>query len=489
MARRTILVLAVLLVAAAPLAAQEAGIFSDKPKPKSPVPDETTQKEAMRLVGEVYKADYDAAKTPEARQTLARKLLQAAAEATEPANRYVLLKVARDVAAQAADADLAFQTVDALAAAYSVDAAALKLEALETASRAAVSPEQLAAVVEGGLALVDQAAARDDFETTARLGRFTLAAARRTRDTKLVARVVARNRELEKAARAFRKVKTALETLQKSPGDPKANQTVGHYLCLVKGDWDKGLPMLALGSDETLKALAVQELKGAADAPAQATLGDGWWDLAQTEQGPAKARLQDRAKLWYTKALPNLTGLAKAKVQKRLEEEEPAAEGAKKKPEHYLAPENIKNVAFLSLVRSSQSWQKDAGVSLQVEKVPDGYRILCRANPALGTRSIVFYREDVTSKRMIAVVTVEKGDFTVGFRSKSMATGPPICKVPMGQKRAVQLWIQDGVARARLDGAPLRVQRNDPTHYGFFVFGMQSDTSVVIHELRFESLK
>ena len=36
---------------------------------------------------------------------------------------------------------------------------------------------------------------------------------------------------------------------------PPANLTVGKYYCFQKGDWEKGLPMLALGQDETLKAL------------------------------------------------------------------------------------------------------------------------------------------------------------------------------------------------------------------------------------------
>ena len=38
--------------------------------------------------------------------------------------------------------------------------------------------------------------------------------------------------------------------------------------------------MLALGGDDKLKVLAVTELMGVAGAKEQASLGDGWWDLA-----------------------------------------------------------------------------------------------------------------------------------------------------------------------------------------------------------------
>ena len=483
MARRTILALAVLLPAATSPGAQEAGIFSQGPKDKLPVPSETTQKEALRLVGEVYKADYDAAKTPEAKQALARKLLQAAAEAHQPANRYVLLDVARDVAAKAADVDVAFEAADAMAAAYQVDAFGLKLEALETALRAGSSPAQLKGVVEGALALLGQAAARDDFETTTRLGRMTLAAARRTRDLKLVNRVITRNREIERAAQAYRKVKIALATLEKSPGDPKANQTVGHYLCLVKGDWEKGLSMLALGSDEALKALAVQELQGVSDPAAQATLGDGWWDLAQTEQGAAKARLQQRARLWYAKALPNLTGLVKTKVQQRLEEAEPAAAKPAKKPAHYLAPENVKNVAFLTYARDS--WKNDGSHLFDVRAVEGGYEVTCRADSASKWKMILFPNENVFAKRLIASFSVEQGECLLSLRPKDLSARGSSVTFSRGEKHRVQFWIQNGVAQMLVDNRPTAIPHNDRTNYGFFGFVPAAGTRIVFYELRF----
>jgi hypothetical protein len=89
-------------------------------------------------------------------------------------------------------------------------------------------------------------------------------------------------------------------------------------LCLTKGNWDNGVAMLALGNDEELKAVATSELQGALSCDDQVKVADAWWEIAASEKGSVKAHLQERAKYWYKKALPGITGLTKEKVEKRL---------------------------------------------------------------------------------------------------------------------------------------------------------------------------
>src|SRR5207248_172420 len=86
------------------------------------------------------------------------------------------------------------------------------------------------------------------------------------------------------------------------------------------GQWDKGLPNLAKGSDAALKTLADKDLAGAADAAGQAEVGDSWYDLSAAQEGLAKLHLQRRAYFWYQQAAPTLTGLNKTRVDKRLAE-------------------------------------------------------------------------------------------------------------------------------------------------------------------------
>lgn len=89
-------------------------------------------------------------------------------------------------------------------------------------------------------------------------------------------------------------------------------------MCLMKGDWEKGLPMLAMGGDAKLKAPTAKDLAEPKEAAAQVEVGDAWWDLAEAEKGPAKSNLQKRALHWYRLALPNLAGLNKTRVEKRV---------------------------------------------------------------------------------------------------------------------------------------------------------------------------
>ena len=59
------------------------------------------------------------------------------------------------------------------------------------------------------------------------------------------------------SSRQERKSKNSREAcaaLQQDPEEPAGEScSVGRYLCFSKGDWEKGLPLLARGSDETLK--------------------------------------------------------------------------------------------------------------------------------------------------------------------------------------------------------------------------------------------
>jgi len=96
---------------------------------KLPVPDAAAQKEATKLVKEVFWDEYDAAKDDRQRVKLAEKMMAAASDmGDDPAGRYVLLRVARDVAAKAGDVKVALQAVDDLVGHFRTDGLAMKFE-------------------------------------------------------------------------------------------------------------------------------------------------------------------------------------------------------------------------------------------------------------------------------------------------------------------------------------------------------------------------
>ena len=289
---------------------------------RSPVPDDAAQAKARDLVHEIYGPQYDEAKTSTEKSALARKMLnQAAKTKGDPVSYFVLLRIARDMAIQAGDPHTSLEAVDQIARTYQVEAIAMKVQTLLQTAANARLPEQRKAVVQAALPLIRAAVVDDDYASANRLARKALDLARRARDAALLKQMVAINKDVTESGQAYAEVRKARDALEDNPTDAEANLAVGRHLCLVKGDWDRGISMLALGNDAELRALAVKELAGATSADAAVALGDGWWELASKSEGREKVSLMVRAGSWYREGQAAVTsGLARIKVQKRLDE-------------------------------------------------------------------------------------------------------------------------------------------------------------------------
>jgi hypothetical protein len=110
----------------------------------------------------------------------------------------------------------------------------------------------------------------------------------------------------------------ARKILQRAPNDPSANLTYGKHVCLVDGDWQQGLPMLAKCDDDELKAAAAADLAAPTEPDPQIAVADAWFDLADSDE--SLAAFHARAHYWYEQALPNVTDVTKTKVEERLAE-------------------------------------------------------------------------------------------------------------------------------------------------------------------------
>ncbi len=315
--------LLVIALASLSVAADDTVGTSDTRKPiipaskkRSPLPDDAAQAKALKLAKEVYGQEGAAAKTPSQKSDLAKKLLQAADESrNDPAGRYILLKLARDFAMQATDGLAAFEAIDQMAEQFQVDDVEMKMNVLSTLSKRAKSAADHKSIGDAAAGLIDGAIAHDKIDLAVKLCELALPEARASRDPDLIREVKTRSEQCKAIGKAYREMKEAEAVLDKKPDDALANLTVGKYCCFQKGDWEKGLPMLALGQDETLKAVAIQEISGVTKADDQAKVGDAWWDLAEKAQGRMQATLRGRANYWYQRALPQLSGLAKAKLE------------------------------------------------------------------------------------------------------------------------------------------------------------------------------
>jgi hypothetical protein len=174
--------------------------------------------------------------------------------------------------------------------------------------------EGLNYLAEQYLLLAGEAGAADLYDAAAKAIDQALRIARGTKNAELVQTAQARSAEVKTRATEYAKAKSAMKTLEEKADDPAANLVVGKYLCFVKGDWKKGLPYLAKGSDEGLRMSARMEALAVSISPdpdpeKKLVLGDEWWP-----------KNRERSLFWYKAAWPKLNPLQKEKVRERFKE-------------------------------------------------------------------------------------------------------------------------------------------------------------------------
>ena len=295
------------------------------PAEKAPVPSAAEQEKARKLVLEVYQKECDLATEPEAQSALAKKLL-ASVQGGEngPAERFVLLEMARDLAERGRDWPTAAEAIDELAAGFRVDPVGMKAQVLEAFAKVARMPADHGAIAEAALPLVKDAANQEDFPLAGRLVKLAQSEAGKSRKRELQIAARASQKQVQEMTKALAGIEAARTVLKGNPQDPEANRVVGRYLCFVRGDWAGGLPRLASSGDETLKALAQKELATPATAAEMVALGNQWWDLGEKEEAEGQKPLRLRAAHWYRASIDELPqGLERDRVQERLQKTAP----------------------------------------------------------------------------------------------------------------------------------------------------------------------
>jgi hypothetical protein len=290
---------------------------------KAAIPDAARQQKARAEVQNIYKDDLAQAKKAQEKLLVARRLLQIGLdEQRDGAARWALLTLAREGAADAGDVEAAFAAAEALDRSYAaVDLIKLKVEAATVALRVLRTPDDRRRFAEHVLTAVGAAVAADRYDLARQLCELALTAARSADDAALVRRVAATVQRVKEIQTAFADVQNAEVVLARDPADAHANGRIGRFRCLLKGDWDTGLPMLKRGAEAGLRALAEQDLGKPATPEARVALADGWWAAAEKLSGAAKANAVQRAAGWYQLAMPALEkGLTREKVERRLKE-------------------------------------------------------------------------------------------------------------------------------------------------------------------------
>ena len=441
--RHDILVSIVLMASCLAVAAEPAA------QPKTPVPDATAQQTAKKAAGELFADRFKQAKTTAEKTALATDMMDAAAKVQAgSADQYVLLRIARDVAAGTGDAATALQAAERLLEQFDEPAAELIGDTLLTAAREATTSAQHKAVAEAALNFAGQLADADQYETALRLCEAARSSAQRARLYPLAKELTGQIEEVKRQQLLSEDYRKALSVLEDKPTDPEANLAAGRHLCFVKGDWKRGVPMLALGSDAAMKGAAIKDLRGATSAEEQAAIGDAWWDLAETWQGEERDTLRLRAGFWYRQAIAELEGLSRLKVEQRISQlgsEAPESKASEPVPVGELHCFEDQNHGVFSLdggriLTSSRDnalrlWDAASGRELRSFVGHTARpRLLCFVPPK-GDR-VVSAGDDGTIRVWDAETGHQRSAFKVGARPQSIL--PPHALVAAGGKRL--LW-------------------------------------------------
>jgi WD40 repeat protein len=298
-----------------------AGLDAGQGGKRLPVPAKKELAKAEELVRDIFKEEIDKAKDPESRTKLATYLIQQGDESSEDAAaRFVLYREAGSLAILAGNPPLILAAMDKLGKYYDVPTLDLKAAALSDVVGNIPTKEPSKALTELTLELINEALEADNYDAAIALGKVAEMAAKRSQVLKLVNTVEKRNAEVQAIKEGFSKLQPFVDRLKKDPADAEANHKMGEYFGLLKGKWERALPLLERSKAEPLASLARKDLAEPKDAKEQLALADSYWELAAKHQEPASLRLQERAAFWYDKALPNLTGLSRTKAQKRFDQ-------------------------------------------------------------------------------------------------------------------------------------------------------------------------
>jgi hypothetical protein len=286
-----------------------------------PVPPATSQAIADKLLREIYRP-YPPALAEERRALALTLIEQSRGTVDDPSARFVLLREARDLAIGVGDVPVAVRAVDEMAIVFKVDGDDQKLLAIQRARPNVTTVAGARSAAEVAIRLARRAIESGDNQLATGAINMAENYSVSTRNNEIIVAVRKQIDELRKRQAFLSQVRTAETRLQSFPNDPEANNIAGQYYCLSQREWDKGIPMLAKGSDADLKAAAIAELNQPRDADSQLALANQWWNLS--DRYPASARVIKRhAVVWYKLALPELTGLRKTLAMQRINEIEP----------------------------------------------------------------------------------------------------------------------------------------------------------------------
>ena len=298
-----------------------------QPVQKQPIPDVLAQAKAEKTIKDIFVADY-AMKNPTDQIELAKKLLAVAEETKDdPVGQYVMLREACELAARNGSIDLASVAAALWVKRFAISPSSARLHLLKAIEFAPATHAAAKRVLETATAAVDDAVQEDDYTHAAEMLKLSEGFLQRAKEAEFHAALTARAEEVDKIRQEYQRIKPDLAKLVTMPENAEACESAGRFFCFFKGDWPRGLPLLAKAKDAALKDLAAKDVGSPTETAARLSLAEAWWSFGERLPYPQRAEIQLRAGMWYRQASSGLAGLTKLRVDRRLTEIDALAAG------------------------------------------------------------------------------------------------------------------------------------------------------------------
>ncbi|MFN0017703.1 MAG: LamG-like jellyroll fold domain-containing protein [Pirellulaceae bacterium] len=306
-----------------------------------PVPTPAELAKGKSEVTGAFGEDVKAAKSPQAKLDLAKKMFAVVKDTPEPPSRFALLQEVRRLALEGKDLEQATAALVRLHEEFEIDLLAFQVKLLEGLPLEGLTAEQRTTALIAACAYGQEALAEvrlPEADALAAVARQIMAKSV-SNEAKAESKVYFE--ALAQLRKRFDLLKRAEQTLANAPDDPVANQAVGLHHYFVLKDAEKGLPMLAKATDAKLAAAAKARQKNLENGAGKATLeeANAWYLAISTVPSEYKIEVQRQALEGYTQIANSGAGLEKAKAEQRRDElSAVAGVTAEKKPPKKTQP-------------------------------------------------------------------------------------------------------------------------------------------------------
>jgi formylglycine-generating enzyme required for sulfatase activity/dsDNA-binding SOS-regulon protein len=311
-------------------------LLEDSVPSRLPVPPKKAREKSQALLDEIFKERYDETTNLEASQRfdalkeLATEIYSLHRDEDDPITRFVILEMAVRIATESGDPTLTTEIIDEFNAQFEVDdlsrrATAVNLWAKQAAKnfRNEQLQQKRLQLLNLMLPLAERAESEYRFRIASKL--YILASKQINGDRKVdflkIGRTLKNRADIhDRMIRLAKELKSPDEDSSLEDNAEK-HETVGIYLCFTLDDWQTCLVHLAASNSADLSEIAQLDLDSQANLEGAEAVGDRWWDLKPSARFfKYKDQLKARAAYWYALAIGDRTGIARKKLEKRIEE-------------------------------------------------------------------------------------------------------------------------------------------------------------------------